>query len=191
MTMYLLASIAGPVASGLLNKSKPKESPIQKQQRKSVDEILAGTKGSGPYANLFASDIDAFQKSYVDPTIDMFSNQISPQIQQSYIASGQQRGTGMEDALTRAGIDMQKLLSQQYGQFQESAMDRQMRALGLAQGAGPGVAPGDTSSERMGQAASGYLASPGYSDLLERIFGQSSSGLSVDNNQSGNRRGYT
>ena len=58
--MYLLASIAGPVASGLLNKSKPKESPIQKQQRKSVDEILAGTKGSGPYANLFASDIDAF-----------------------------------------------------------------------------------------------------------------------------------
>src|SRR6185295_13327016 len=91
----MLLQAAGSVASGYLTgQGANKETKTQKTQRKLIDQLIASlTSGEGPFADLFNMDENAFQKSFVDPAKAMFNNQISPMIQQQYIASGQQRGT--------------------------------------------------------------------------------------------------
>jgi len=118
---------------------------------------------------LFNVDEESFQRSFVDPMKQKFQSQIAPQIQQSFIASGQQRGTGMQGDLTRAGVDMDQLLNQYYAQMQQGAMNRQAGAMGniLQMGAGAPETPS------MGQAAmqglSGYLGSDNFGKTLDRI----------------------
>lgn len=104
---------------------RDKPSREQKQQSQTIDQILGSMTGEGPYSGLFNLDEEAFQKSYVDPTMQIFRDQVAPQIQQQYIASGQQRGTGLEDTLSRAGVSMQQMLNQQYMNFLEKGKDRQ------------------------------------------------------------------
>ena len=171
-TVAILTSLIGAGGSalgGLFGRKKNKETPIQTQQRSAIDEILAGIKGEGPFAGLFAADQDTFQKSYVDPAKSMFEKQIAPQIQQEFIASGQQRGTGLEDTLSRAGVDLDMALAQQYGQFQESAQQRQLGALGGILGQAPGVGPDQSRGSAAGQGFAGYLSSPGFGSNLSGI----------------------
>lgn len=70
-----------------------------------------------------------FKKSFVEPAMSKFRNQIAPQIQQSYIASGQHRGTGLDDTLTRAGVDMDAMLNQYLFQAQQQANQNKMGVL--------------------------------------------------------------
>src|SRR5688572_31554021 len=57
--------------------------------------------GQGEFSDLFNFDQDLFTKSFIEPAQAKFRNQIAPQIQQQYIASGQQRGTGLDRKSTR------------------------------------------------------------------------------------------
>ena len=120
-------SAAGSAAGGLFGRQK--EQGIDRRKRELVDDLLASVKGEGPFTKMFQADEGAFQKSFVEPAKQMFQSQIAPQIQQSYIASGQQRGTGLEDALARAGVDLDQMLNTQYMQFQQSAYDRSQNAI--------------------------------------------------------------
>src|SRR3954471_24933150 len=100
----LISAAASAGASWLGGQgSAPKETKMQKTQRKLVDQLIASLSGSGPFSDLFNSDESVFQKSFVDPAKSLFNNQIAPQIQQQFIASGQQRGSGLDDQLLRAG----------------------------------------------------------------------------------------
>ena len=101
--------LIGGAAGGLLG-AKPKETPMQAKQRELVDQLLGSLQGGGPFSSLFNVDEAGFQRSFVDPMKYKFQSQIAPQIQQQYIESGQQRGTGLDDTLTRAGVDMDQEL---------------------------------------------------------------------------------
>jgi hypothetical protein len=136
----ILPSLIGATAGGIGGLfGGDKETPMQGKQRELIDQLLGSLGGSGPYSDLFSADEGAFQKSFVDPAKAMFSHQIAPQIQQQYIAGGQQRGTGMEDTLTRAGVDLDQMLNQNYMQFMQQGQQNKLGAINsiLSQGAGP------------------------------------------------------
>lgn len=150
--------------------SASKESKMQKTQRKLVDKLIASLQGDGPFSDLFSSDPEAFQKSFVEPAQAMFRNQIAPQIQQQYIASGQQRGTGLDDTLTRAGVDLDSMLNQHMYQFQQDALNRKQSSINSILGAGSG-APNETSGmQDLLSGASGYLSSSDFSDQFKDYF---------------------
>ena len=166
-----IATIGGGVsaiaAGGSLKSNK--RSKGQKRQDQLLNKLIDGLEGRGPYSNLFAADEAAFQKSFVDPAKARFSNQRAPQIQQSFIQSGQQRGTGLEDTLTRAGVDLDMLLNEQYGQFQQNALGRQQDAIGQILGINPrepSNQPGIGESFLEG-GVRGLLGSGSIKDILE------------------------
>lgn len=170
------ANIAAPLItsgiSALLSKAgtPSSQTQTQKKQQKLVDAILSSLEGNGPYSDLFSGNEAAFQKSFVEPAKARFNNQIAPQIQQSYIASGQQRGTGLDDQLLRAGVDLNSQLDQYAYQFEQDAQNRKQNAITgiLNQSAG---APNDTSfGQDLMSSAGGYLSSPGFSDQFSNIF---------------------
>lgn len=154
-----IGALVGGVAGGLGGRKKSTETPIQKQQRQLVDQLIGSLNGKGQYADLFNADEAAFQRSVVDPARAQFRNKTAPQIQQSYIQSGQQRGTGMEDTLTRAGVDMDTLLNEQYMNYQQGAQNRKSNAIGSILGQGAGTDPENQSwASAAGQGAAGYFA---------------------------------
>jgi hypothetical protein len=106
-------------------------------------------------------DEEAFQKGVADPARSRFRMQTAPQIQQAFISSGQQRGTGLDDTLTRAGVDLDQLINQQMFQQQQLAQNRQVSALSSILGQGKG----ERGDIPLGTAAleglSGALSSPG------------------------------
>lgn len=167
-----LLGAAGSIGSGWLSgqSQAPKETKMQKTQRKLVDQLIASLTGQGAYSDLFNADESTFQKSFVEPAQKMFQNQIAPQIQQQYIASGQQRGTGLDDTLTRAGVDLDSLLNQQMYQFQQDAMNRKQNSINSILGSGSGAQNTPSGSQDIMSALSGYLSSPGFADTTANIF---------------------
>jgi hypothetical protein len=160
MTAFLPAAInaAAAVGSSILSRDKGKETKIQKQKRHLIDDLLNSLQGNGSFSGLFEGDYDSFQKSFVDPAKQLFNSQIAPQIQQSYIASGQQRGTGLDDTLTRAGVDLDQLLNQEFMKFQQGALDRKQNTINSILGSGDGAQPGVSVGQAAGLGASGFLS---------------------------------
>lgn len=167
----LISAAASAGASWLGGKgSANKETKMQKTQRKLVDKLIASLTGDGPFADLFNSDESVFQKSFVEPAQAMFRNQIAPQIQQQYIASGQQRGTGLDDTLTRAGVDLDSLLNQHMYQFQQDAMNRKQGTINSILGAGSGAQNETSGGQDIMSGLSGYLSSSGFADTVGGLF---------------------
>jgi len=160
---------AGSIGGGILSNPGNKETKIQKRKRKTIDEILRSLQGEGLYSDLFNMNEEAFQKSFVEPAKYRFQNQIAPQIQQSYIANGQQRGSGVQDTLTRAGVDMDQLLNAQYMDYIQSALDRKQHALDSILGAPEGAAPGMSTGNAALQATGGYLTSDSFGNLMDKV----------------------
>ncbi len=167
-----IISAAGSIGGGYLagRGNKPHETKMQKTQRHLVDELLASLKGGGPFSDLFNTDESAFQKSFLDPAKSMFNNQIAPQIQQNYIAGGQQRGSGMEDQLLRAGVDLDQLLNSEYMNFQNKGKDRMSQILMGIMGGGSGAPQGPSGNQNLMSAAGGFFTSPGFSDSMSNAF---------------------
>jgi len=177
------ASAAGSVFGGALSNRKPKETKLQKQKRSVIDQILASIQGNGAYSDLFSMDEAGFQRSFVDPAKARFKNQIAPQIQQSFIAGGQQRGTGLDDTLTRAGVDMDQLLNEQYMNYQQGALNRQSSALSGILGGGDGVQPGISSSQAAREGGAGFLAGDSFSSLIDEILKRGTGSSNQNQNQ--------
>lgn len=167
-----LIQAAGSVASGYLSGagSAGKETKMQKTQRKLVDQLLASLTGEGPYSALYDRDEDAFMKSFVQPAQSMWNNKIAPQIQQQYIASGQQRGTGLDDQLLRAGVDLDALLNQQYYQFTQDPLNRMQNTIGAILGGGAGAPNTPSTSQNIMSSFGGYLGSQGFADSTANLF---------------------
>ncbi len=166
-----LIQAAGSIGSGYLaGRNSGQESKMQRTQRKLVDKLLGSLNGGGEYGDLFNADEDTFQKSFVQPAQSMFRNQIAPQIQQQYIASGQQNGTGLEDQLLRAGVDLDSLLNSHMMEYQQGAMNRKQNAISGILGSGSGGTQDMGSGQAFGSATSGYLSSDGFKDAVSGIF---------------------
>lgn len=162
MVFSAVANIAGGYFG---SAGAGRRSRTQKKNKREIDNILAGLKGEGPYAEMYSYSPEDFDKYYVEPAKARFQNQIAPQIQQSYIASGLQRGTGADDALTRAGVDMDQMLNQAYMDYMNNAFNRRQTAQNQILNAdigGPKLSP----SDRWNQAIGGYLTSKEFNDQL-------------------------
>lgn len=181
-----MAVAAGIMAGGSILSSlfsgRRKETRTQKQKRKLVDELLISLKGGGQFGDLFNMDEDAFQKSYIDPAKSRFKNQIAPQIQQSFISSGQQRGTGLDDTLTRAGVDMDQLLNEQYMKFQQGKESNKINAINQILGLGDGAEASQSTGDKLQSGVAGYLSSDSFEDSIGNILNsRSKKGLGNDN----------
>jgi hypothetical protein len=165
--------------------SASKETKMQKTQRKLVDQLLASLGGDGPFSNLFSSDENTFQKSFVEPAQKIFQNQIAPQIQQQYIASGQQRGTGLDDQLLRAGVDLDSLLNQHMYQFQNDALNRKQNSINSILGSGSGSENETTGGQDIMSGLSGYFNSSGFSNTFSNLFKDKSSGTNFEPQRKG------
>lgn len=163
---------AGSAAGGYLSGkgSAPKETKMQKTQRKLVDELINSLSGDGAFSDLYNADQDVFQKSFVEPAQSMFRNQIAPQIQQQYIASGQQRGTGLDDQLLRAGVDLDALLNQHMYQFQQDSLNRKQGTINSILGSGSGAGNETSGSQDIMSGLSGYLSSTSFADSVGGLF---------------------
>lgn len=190
------AEIWGPplVAAGasyLSGKgSASKESKMQRTQRKLVESLLSSLNGNGPYSDLFNADQNTFQKSFVDPAKSMFNNQIAPQIQQQYIASGQQRGSGLDDQLLRAGVDLDQLLNQQMYNFNNDALNRKQGGINAILQSGAGAANRPTGGQDVMSGLSGYLSSDQFSDQFSKYFQKPGEANTTANNAILPRKGF-
>lgn len=164
-----LINAAGSIGGGLLGSRGPRETQTQQTQRQLIDQLMSSLKGQGPFSGLFERDEGAFQKSFVDPALQRFRTQTAPEIQQQFISSGLQRGTGLEDALTRAGVDLDTLLNEQFLKFQQGGEQRQADVISSILGAGAGAQPRLTSGEALGQSVGGFLSSPAFSQDIGSI----------------------
>ena len=110
----------------------------------------------------------------------MFEKQIAPQIQQSYIASGLQRGTGLDDTLTRAGVDLDATINSAYMDYMQSTLDRGMKGLGMGLDADVGGQK-LSSGDRWRQAIGGYMQSDAFgglpSAMMKGMQGMSGGGM--------------
>jgi len=165
-----LISGGGALAGGIFagQSGGQGETRMQRTQRKLIDQLIKSLGGDGPYSDLFNFDEDAFKKSFVEPAQARFRNETAPNIQQQYIASGQQRGTGLDDTLTRAGVDLDSLLNQHMMQYQEAAKGRQQSAIGSILGMGAGAQDPRSLGQSALAGAGGYLSSPAFSDLFRQ-----------------------
>jgi len=164
-----LIGAGGAIGGSALARRGNQETPIQGRQRELIDQLMSSLGGDGPFSSLFNVDEESFQRSFVDPMKEKFRSQIAPQIQQGYISSGQQRGTGLDDKLSRAGVDMDQLLNQYYAQMQEGARNRQANAMGSILGVNQGAAPEQSMGQAIGQGITGYVGSEGFGQSMDDI----------------------
>ena len=171
----------GGLAGGFFGSGgKNTETPTQAKQRELVDQLIGSLNGQGPFANLFSANEEDFNKGFRDPAMAKFKSQTIPDIQQGYVGGqfGQQRGgTGIEDSLARAGVDMEQLLNENYLKFQQGAQNRQSNAIGsiLGQGAGAPVPE---------SFASQYFGSEGFGNDIGTLLN------SFKNKPEGTRQGF-
>lgn len=164
---------AGSLGGGYLSgRSSGQETKMQRTQRKLIDQLIASLSGQGPYSDLYNYDEDVFNKSFVDPAKSLFKNQIAPQIQQQFIATGQQRSSGLEDQLLRAGVDLDQLLNQHMAEFQQGAMNRKQNTISNILGAGSGGTQAMSPGQAFGQAGAGYISSDAFSSSVSDILSQ-------------------
>lgn len=190
-TLALISSAinaAGSIGGGLLSRGENQETKMQRKQRKLIDDLLASLKGQGSYNDLFQGNEDAFQRSFVDPAKSLFRNQIAPQIQQSFIQNGLQKSTGLEDTLTRAGVDLDQLLNQNYMDFYQKNIDRKQNALNSILGMGAGAPPQQSLGGAAGQGFAGFLANNDFSSLINS-FGQNNNASSQNPIQNSYQQG--
>lgn len=170
---------AGSVASGMMANQQPEpqkihETKTERTRRKLLDELIGSLRtGEGKYGDLFSMDDEAFQKAYVDPAQSRFKNQIAPAIQQKFIGSGDYGGNALNDSLLRAGVDMDMLLNEQYGNFRDNALNRKTNLLQSALGSNTGQPTTSGGGYSSGQAAqigaSSYLGSEGFSKSIDKV----------------------
>lgn len=147
-----IGGAAGGLFGGLFGgNKKSSETQMQKKQRELVDQLIGSLNGNGPYSNLFTANEADFNKSFREPALANFKNRTAPAIQAQYSggAYGQQReGTGIQDSLARAGVDMDQILNQSWLDYQNKAKDRQYNAMNQILNSGEGAANDPTFAEQ-------------------------------------------
>lgn len=187
-----LATTAAGAASNSFTKDKAGKPP--KFQRKLIDQVLQGLQGTGPFADLFSGGEDAFKKSISDPLLQKFRTQTAPNIQQSFIASGQQRGSPLDVALARGGLDVQGQIDQLFLPFQQQKDAAKQNAINSILGFG--VPGGTTGITPLGGAAAGFQSAGGFNTLFDFLntFGKQgtpSSATASQGFQGGARKGFS
>ncbi len=173
-TIALLSALitaGGSIAGGFL-QGDPKESESQKRTRELLDDLIASVKGEGSFSALFQADEATFDKSFRQPALRRFRTQRAPQIRETFLAANQQGGTALEDSLTRAGVDLNSMLDEQFLNFQQGAQNRQVSALNAALGTSAGFEgpqPPSSFGETFKQGAGGFLQGENFGESIDQI----------------------
>ncbi len=167
------ASIGGGYMASKGNEHK--ESSGERRKRKLLDELINSLDGNGKYSDLYNNSDELFQRTFVEPAKQRFNNQIAPQIQQQYIASGQQKSSGMDDQLLRAGVDLNSELDKYAYQNNQDALNRKQNTINGILGAGNGAPANPTNSQNWMNAASGFLSSDAFKNSVSGIGGDGQS----------------
>ena len=170
---------AGAIGASWLanqNKKEPKvkETELERQRRHLLSDVIKSVKtGKGKYADLFNFDEDAFQKSYVEPAMARYQNQVAPAINNQFFGRSGGRNSGQQDQLIRAGVDMNQLLNEAYASQKEAVLNRKMEALGLTSGANTGQPSYSGGGYSAGQSAkigaANYLSSDAFGKNIDAI----------------------
>lgn len=72
---------------------------------------------------------EIFQKSYVDPAMQTFEQQIVPGIQQRFTDANASSSSALNQALAQSAGDLSTSLGSQYGQFFQNQQQQQLQAL--------------------------------------------------------------
>lgn len=193
MNSNIISSIiqgVGTIGGSLLNKPQDSETRMQRKQRYLVDDLLKSLDGGGKFGDIFSTDEETFNKSFREPAMSRFRNQTAPQIQQESIFSGQQRGTGLDDQLLRAGVDMDSILNQAMFDYQQKGLDRKSNAINGILGMGAGASNPMSTLQALGQGASAYLGSENFANLTNDLFNPKTN-LANNQNVIPQRSGYT
>lgn len=161
-----IGGLLGGAIGGLSGRKK--QTKTQKRQEQLIDSLLKSLKGEGPYSDLFTANQADFERSFAEPARQRFRSQTAPQIQQQYIAGGQQRSTGLEDTLARAGVDMDQLLNQHYLQYQQGKQANKAGIFNTLLNA-PDTGMNQSAGSAIGQGIGGYLAGGGAKDIGDII----------------------
>lgn len=148
--------------SSALFGTKPKREQVSLLSRGQADLLNDIIQKSMQGSEGFGMDENFFQQSFVDPALRQFQSRIAPQIQQKFIGAGAGRGSNLQDALLRAGADVQGNLDQQRAQLLNQALERQLKAAQTALGTrtfANQITPGTTGL--LQEAGSGLLGALG------------------------------
>lgn len=165
-TMAALISAAANIGGSILGNPGNQETKMQRTQRKLVDKLISSLSGKGEFADLYSTDEASFNRGIRDPMMNAFRNQTAPQIQQEYIASGQQRGTGLDDQLLRAGVDMDSLINRHLMEYQQGALNRKQNTISSILGGGMGAPNPISTGQAAAQGLGGYLHSDSFNNLI-------------------------
>lgn len=72
-----------------------------------------------------------FQRSYVDPAIRSYEQNVLPSIKQSFADAGSSSSSALNQALAQSAADVSTMLGSQYGQFAQNQQAQTLQALGL------------------------------------------------------------
>jgi hypothetical protein len=161
--------LLGGALGGYLSSRQDTETKMQKTKRHLIDQLLESIQGRGPYSDLFNFNEQQFQQNIAEPYRRQIQQQAFPRIQQAYIASGAQRSTGMEDALARAGIDIENQIASARQQGIESAANRRAGGISSILNQGNGAPARVSGLEGALQGAAGYLSSDQFGDAVAGI----------------------
>jgi len=82
-------------------------------------------------APMSQEDMEAtFQKSFVDPAMKTFEQQMIPSIQQSFGGANAGSSSALNQALAQGASDLSTSLGSQFGQFQQNQQGMNLQALG-------------------------------------------------------------
>jgi hypothetical protein len=111
-----------------------------------------------------------------------FRNVTAPNIQQQYIAYGQQRGTGLDDTLTRAGVDLDQLLNQEMMKYQEQAQNRKAGTINQILGMSSGAQQNPSDAQNAATGVGNYISGQGFSDSVAELFRKYQQGNNASTN---------
>lgn len=114
-------------------KTAKATSPLQDQL---LDLIKQGLEsGEGPFAEMFGNfNQEGFNQGVRQPALKQLKEETLPGILAKYGGGGQRGGSGMRNALAKAGVDLESQLAQlQYGAQQQQNQNR-LQGLNLGLG---------------------------------------------------------
>jgi hypothetical protein len=126
MQFAQLALAAAPLIGGLFGKRRASQTPtLSPQQQEIFSQLQQGLTGQGPLSYLSPQGATQnFQELVADPQLQYFQNRTVPAIQQGFIGNNLGRSSLNQDALIRAGSQVQSNLDQMLFNAQQNAMGR-------------------------------------------------------------------
>jgi hypothetical protein len=117
---------------GLFSSTKVKNVPLYTpEQQEQIKQLIQ--QGGQPAMDLLMSIIggppeDVFQKSYVDPAMQSYKQDVLPAIGERFGSGDTGASSALNQTLARSAVDLETMLGKQYGDFINQYTGQQLNA---------------------------------------------------------------